>query len=143
MSRLLCVVDRQVKGAKGYLFPRKFKVPSAYLRAELGGLMNWTQPLSSNMPVFAAQLAATQEYLQRMNLVPRTATAEQEEDAALFCEVCNTQLDIATRGTCCNPVCENVSCPQCLCTRGGETYCKLCSEALDEEQAEEVELELE
>jgi len=39
------------------------------------------------MPVFAAQLAATQEYLQRMNVVPRVATAEQID---VYQEVCAT-----------------------------------------------------
>jgi hypothetical protein len=69
----------QVRGAHGYLFPKNFKVPPAYLGLEHGGIMNFTQPLSSSMPVFAAQLAVTHEYLQKMGVVPPTATVEQSD----------------------------------------------------------------
>lgn len=83
----MCLSARQVKGKHGYLFPKKFKVPPGHLGLQHGGLMNWTEKLSSTMPVFAAQLAATQEYLQRMNVVPRVATAEQID---VYQEVCAT-----------------------------------------------------
>jgi hypothetical protein len=132
---------RQVKGAHGYLFPKNFKVPPSHLGLEHGGLLNWLQPLSNTMPVFAAQLAATQEYLHKMQLVPRVATAEQgdaSQDDALYCEACRAQLHVTARGVCANPACEIVCCAQCLRMVGQEQFCASCVEAAfdDGEQAE-------
>ena len=129
--------DLKVKGQKGYLFPKDFNVPRAWLGVEHGGILNWTAQLSSSMPVFAAQLSATQEYLERMQLVPAMAMAEQsaamqgeEEDVILYCESCLNRLG-TDRVRCINPACEITCCPACICDVDGEPLCLLCAAASD------------
>lgn len=68
-----------MKGKYGYLFPKDFKVPAGHLGLDHGGILNWTEKLSSTTPVFAAQLRLTQEILERMGVVPPVATAEQSD----------------------------------------------------------------
>ena len=81
----------QVKSSVGYLFPKDFKVPKAYLGVEHGGILNWTVPAAADMPVYAAQLAAAQDYLTRMGLHAPSALAEQGNAQHTVCiSLCNT-----------------------------------------------------
>ena len=70
----------QARSPNGHLFPKDFKVPEAYLGLEHGGILNWTAPFSPSTPVFAAQLSATQSFLERMKLVPLRALADDDDE---------------------------------------------------------------
>ena len=99
-------------------------MPARHLGLEHGGILNWAVPLTSRTPVFAAALQATQEFLERMDVVPRGAFAEQsaldvEDSIPLHCEAC-AQLLGEGRVACGNPECEIVCCPSCVREIDGE-----------------------
>ena len=64
------------------LFPRSFEPVEAYIHADVGGLMDWTQPFTPTSPVFAAASAGAQDYLERGGTLGDADITPIEQDAA-------------------------------------------------------------
>jgi hypothetical protein len=130
----------QVKSTYGRLFREGYKPPAAHIGAGHGGILNWTRRFSSSMPLFAAQVAAAQEFLERGGLVPRSqGTTEQAgagaEDLTTHCELCASQLPTQGVRISCT-CCDIVMCQGCTVERQEQFVCRICNECLQDEEAE-------
>ena len=135
--------DLQVESPNGRLFPKGWRPPAAHLGIGHGGVLNWTAKFHSGTPLFAAQVSAAQEFLERAGVIPRSAGLSEQAGSTdahfvTHCEVCTKALSSAASGgrvSC--EACELVVCPGCV-SRSGRfapaVCCVRCQECLEPDE---------
>lgn len=126
---------KNVRNTQGYLFPKGYQPPATFLGIESGGLINWTMPPSSTMPVYAAATRAATEYLQRMGLEQLSEADDQSEDCVSRCEACTNLIGSSGHAMCANPLCDIVLCADCKTVDGDDVFCSGCAGSQDDSEA--------